>query len=103
MTARSTPTRFSLQVREEMGRQNLSIRGLARRIDPANVDRARRNLHRWLDEGITPSRASRAEVEVALGLESSSLADDEEEDAVAALMRGLRALVRETQREQVRS
>lgn len=71
---------FVRRVRAEMSAQELSVRALARRMDPANLDRARRNLHRWLDEGISPSRASRTEVAVALGIAEAELADAEEED-----------------------
>lgn len=74
-----------------MKQQDLSVRGLARKIDPLNVERARRNLHRWLDEGMTPHRASRAEVAVALGLSEDELEDDDEEsDPVADLTNALR-------------
>ena len=85
------PTRFITRVRAEMFSQELSIRGLARRMDPQNVDRARRNLHRWLDEGIRPGRASRREVAAALGIEQAALEgdDDEESDPVSALMNAL--------------
>lgn len=77
-----------------MDAQRLSTRALARRIDPANVDRARRNLIRWLHEGISPSRSSRADVARALGINASDLEDDEEADPVAALAAVIRALVR---------
>lgn len=51
-------------------------------MDPSNVERARRNLHRWLDDGILPGRASRAELAHALGIPESALGsdDDDEED-----------------------
>lgn len=80
-------SRFVARVRVEMARQSLSVRGLARKMDPLNVDRARRNLHRWLDEGIAPGRASRAEVAGALGIEAHELteAEDEESHQVASL------------------
>lgn len=94
--ASTAESSFVARVRAEMGRQNLSIRGLARKIDPANVDRARRNIHRWLDEGIVPHRSSRREVAVALGLDEHSLDDDDEEaDLAVVLLKSLRALVRE--------
>lgn len=96
MSTITNPSRFVTRVRQEMAHQALSIRGLARRMDPANVDRARRNLHRWLDEGIRPSRTSRAEVAAALGIESAALEDDDEEsDLVGALMAIIRSLVRD--------
>lgn len=83
-------SRFVVRVRNEMSAQNLSVRGLARRMDPENVDRARRNLHRWLDEGIKPGRASRTEVAAALRIEASELEDDDEEaDPVTAFLAAL--------------
>lgn len=78
-------SRFIKRVRSEMSSQKLSIRALARRMDPANIDRARRNLHRWLDEGIAPGRTSRQEVAVALAIDARELEpDDEEEDHLVA-------------------
>lgn len=90
-------SRFVTRVRGEMARQSLSVRGLARKMDPANVDRARRNLHRWLDEGIAPGRASRREVAGALGIEAHELVDDddEESDMSATLLQALRRFVRD--------
>lgn len=73
-------SRFVRIVRAAMAEKQMSVRGLARTIDPHNVERARRNIHRWLDEGITPSRASRREVADALGLSPDSLDDDDEDD-----------------------
>jgi hypothetical protein len=79
-----------------MDRQGLSVRGLARRMDPVNLDRARRNLHRWLDEGITPNRGSREEIATALGVSESDLPDDDEEaEIVADLLAALRRIVRD--------
>jgi hypothetical protein len=81
MTTVTPPsTNFVRRVRKELAAQDLTIRGLARRMDPDNLNRARRNLHRWLDEGISPSMASRAEVAVALGIAEVELSDDDEED-----------------------
>lgn len=92
MESATRESRFVRRVRAEMAAQGLSIRGLARKIDPANIDRARRNIHRWLDEGIAPSRASRREVAVALGVTEGELAseDDPESDLFAALVSALR-------------
>lgn len=95
----NTETNFVRRVREELTAQRLSIRALAKRIDPHNVERARRNLHRWLDEGIAPSVVGRAEVADALGIPVAELDgdedDEEEDDAVAALMSALRRVVRD--------
>lgn len=79
-----------------MAVQKLSVRGLARRMDPENVDRARRNLHRWLDEGITPGRASRSEVAAALGIKAHELVEDDEEESDMSmhLLHALRRFVR---------
>lgn len=73
---------FAQRVRGHMEEQGLSVRGLARRMDPSNVERARRNLHRWLDEGIAPNRASRREIASALGVDSESLSGADDEEAV---------------------
>lgn len=103
MTTIAEHNNFVRRVRAEMTTQELSIRALARRMDPENLNRARRNLHRWLDEGITPSRASRAEVAVALGIPESELdPDDEEADQLMApLVRAIRDLVRAEVRQAV--
>lgn len=78
-----------------MAVQKLGVRGLARRMDPQNIDRARRNLHRWLDEGIRPNRSSRREVAAALTLPEDEFDsdDDEESDPMADLLRALRRVV----------
>jgi hypothetical protein len=95
MDTMTSPSRFVVRVRTEMSAQQLSVRGLARRMDPINVDRARRNLHRWLDEGIKPGRASRREVATALRIEAAELEDDEESDPVAVLVAAFRQIMRD--------
>ena len=69
-----------------MDTQRLSMRGLARRIDPGNIERARRNLIRWIHGGITPGRNSRNDVARALGIDPSELEDDDEETDLAAVL-----------------
>lgn len=103
METTTRPTRFVSRVRAEMESQKLSIRGLARRMDAENVDRARRNLHRWLDEGIAPGRASRREVAAALQIDHAELEgdDDEEADPVVDLFTALMRVVDERVRAQV--
>jgi hypothetical protein len=71
MTAQ--PSNFVRRVRAEMDAQSLSMRGLARRIDPDNVERARRNLIRWMHGGIQPGRNNRIEVARALGINPEEL------------------------------
>lgn len=96
MSSVTRESRFVTRVRAEIAAQGLTIRGLARKIDPLNVDRARRNIHRWLDEGIAPSRASRRDVADALGIEAAELEDDDEEaDPLVALFRRLAETIEE--------
>lgn len=105
MAAPVHETRFVRKVRGEIAAQELSIRALARRIDPANVDRARRNLHRWLDEGIQPSAASRVAVAHALGVPTEEVTDDEDEedDPAVSLDALLRLRIRQILREETAS
>jgi transcriptional regulator with XRE-family HTH domain len=65
----TTEIPFAETVRAELSRQNLSIRGLARRMNPGDTEKARRSLYRWLNDGIEPSAKSRAAVAEALGVE----------------------------------
>jgi hypothetical protein len=99
--AQAEQTKFVRRVREEMREQSLSVRGLARRMDPQNVDRARRNLHRWLDEGISPNRASVSDIATALGIDEGDL--DEEDELPLALDTMLRSYLRKLIREEVRA
>lgn len=85
MTHAPTTSLFVERVRAEMRKQDLSIRALARKMDPENLNRARRNLHRWLDEGIVPGRASREELAVALGLPVDTFAPAKDMDAFAVI------------------
>jgi hypothetical protein len=78
-----------------MDAQRLSMRGLARRIDPDNVERARRNLIRWMHEGIQPGRTARIDVARALGIDHAELEDDDEEaDPMVVLFNAVKAVVR---------
>lgn len=99
---------FSNKLRTELTRQGLGVRTLARKMDPAKPERARRSLNRWLNEGIAPSPANRVAVAVALGVpeDSFSAEDDDEEDAelhqaLADLTRVLLARVRSEAKEPV--
>jgi len=76
----SAPTSlFAAKLRAELTRQDLGVRTLARRIDPTNVDRVRRQLNRWL-KGTRPSPENRERVEGALGIARGSLADEDDGD-----------------------
>ena len=90
-------SRFGQQVRHELDRQRMSIRTLARTLDPQKPEVARRNLARWIGGYNQPSRINRIAVAEALGLASESLLsdDDEEDDPLVALMAALRRVVRE--------
>lgn len=90
-------TRFGQELRSQLDRQRLSIRKLAKRLDPEQPDRARRNLARWIGGYNSPSRISRIAVAEALGLPSDALLedDDEEADPVVDLVRAIRRVVRE--------
>jgi transcriptional regulator with XRE-family HTH domain len=83
-------TIFGERLRGELTRQNISIRQLARQIDPKSPEVARRNLSRWI-AGTRPTKGSRVLVAHALGVDPSHFdEDDEEEDSeMADLFRAL--------------
>jgi hypothetical protein len=65
-----------------------TLRETARRLDPMNPERGKRNLNRYLAAKVMPSRPMLYALEEALGLDSGSLADefapdDEEPDSVS--------------------
>lgn len=71
---------FGDQLRAELERQNLSIRKLARRMNPDKPEIARRALAKWI-AGTRPSPASRMLVADALGVAASTFEDsDDSED-----------------------
>jgi hypothetical protein len=84
---------FSLKLGAELERQNVSIRELSRRLNPDDPGTARRNIHRWLSPvGHTkPSRASRRNVAVALGLDPDYF--DAEDEGDCDLLGSLQALL----------
>lgn len=78
----------------------MSVRELARRMQPGNPEGMRRNIARWLspeDTAVSPSRASVNATADALGISPDALADDEEEDSsvYAPLARAVRDIVRD--------
>jgi transcriptional regulator with XRE-family HTH domain len=93
-------TKFGDKVRAELDRQRISIRKLARDIDPARPEVARRNLARWIGGYNSPSRLSRIAVAEALGIPAEALLedDDEEADPLVALMSAIRRVVRDEHR-----
>jgi hypothetical protein len=102
MVTAAPESRFVRVVRREIQAQELSVRRLARRIDPENLNRARRNLHRWLNEGIVPSPVSRVVVAHALGIATEELSDDDdEEDLAVSIDTLLRLRIRQIVREEI--
>jgi transcriptional regulator with XRE-family HTH domain len=86
-------TIFGDRLRDALEREGLSIRALARRMNPEHPETARRNLMRWLG-GTAPEPANRRLVAEALGVDPRHFdeGDDEEEaelvrDVVDALHR----------------
>lgn len=77
---------FGPKVFSELHRQNIGIRTLARKMDPKQPERARRNLNRWIHEGVKPSPANRVAVAVALGIDEGEFADEDDEEDAETLM-----------------
>lgn len=90
-------TIFGTRLRQELDRQRVSIRTLAKRLDSERPEVARRNLARWIGGYNSPSRLNRIAVAHALGIPPEAFLedDDEEEDPLVALMSALRRVVRE--------
>lgn len=80
--ATKKPSWFAPKLKTELVRQDVSVRELARRLRPADTEGARRDLNRYLHNGIVPSAGRRAEIEEALGMESGSLDEDEEDPSM---------------------
>lgn len=98
MVVERTP--FGRKLRDQLDRQSISVRELARRMQPDDPESARRNIARWLApraSAVMPSRANVRAVAEALGVAPDELNgddDDEESDPVATLMNALRRFVR---------
>jgi transcriptional regulator with XRE-family HTH domain len=90
-------TRFGEKLRKELDARQMSVRALARVIDPNRPEAARRNLVRWIGGYNDPSRISRIAVADALGLPHELFLeeDDEEADPLVALMSVLRRVVQQ--------
>lgn len=81
-----SPGSFSAKLAAAMQTREMGARTLARMIDPANVEQARKSVRRWL-RGTTASQANRDLITDALSLERGALDPDDEEDVMAPLMR----------------
>lgn len=97
--------RFATQLRNALDEDGSSIRALAKKLNPQAPETARSNLMRYLRAAHMPSRSSRREIALTLGLPADYFEgdDDEESDPVAALMTAINHVVRRVVREEVRS
>src|SRR4051812_27267918 len=77
-------TQFGAKLYNELERQGVTNRELARRLAPHDPSGMRRSVARWLAPAdgnpVTPNESSRRAIEEALGLESGALADEPDED-----------------------
>ena len=89
---------FSARLGEALVQHNVSIRGLAKRINPEDPESARRNLHRWLAAENYPSKASRQAIADGLGITREELDPDEEEESSPSLAELLEFAVSEWRR-----
>jgi len=89
-------TPFATWLNSELKRQELSVRGLAKRMASRNgftglelsqeVERHRRNLSRYRYDGIIPTEQNRVLVAEALGVSKDEMpSDDEDEEAASPL------------------
>lgn len=93
-------TEFGRNLRAELDARRVSVRELARRMQPDNPEGMRRNIARWLspeETAVEPSAASVRATAAALGVAPEALAADEDEEEAALyapLSRAVRDLVR---------
>jgi transcriptional regulator with XRE-family HTH domain len=98
--AKTPKTEFGRNLRAELTRQDISVRALARRMQPGDSEAMRRNIARWLspkDTAVNPSRASVRAVAEALGVPAEALMEEEDEEAAqmyAPLVHAVREIVR---------
>jgi len=90
-------TVFGEKLRRELDRQDVSVRALARKLQPQQPEVARRNLARWIGGYNRPTTAHRDAIADALGVSREQFAadDEEEDDPLVALMNAVRRVVRE--------
>ena len=85
---------FGEKLRRELDQRGMSIRKLARTMNPSKPEQARRNLARWIGGYNEPSRVQLVAVCNALGVPLETF-DEEEDDPVMALMAAIRRVVRD--------
>lgn len=72
----ATTVTFADKLHAALDDQGISVRELARRLNPENPEAARSGIHKWLANKHEPHRASRRAVAVALGLEPNHFNGD---------------------------
>lgn len=78
-----TQSTFGAWLREELDRQGMGARTLARRIDPGHPERVRRTINRYLSGDTTrPSAPMRRAIADALGCRVADLPRDDDEEPV---------------------
>lgn len=87
MAARAQRVTFAAKLREALDGKGVSVRGLARTINPLSPETARSNLMRWLRGSHEPSRISRRAVAEALGLPADFFEDTVDDGEPRALAR----------------
>lgn len=71
---------FAVQLRQAIDTEDISVRELARRLNPENPEAPRSGLHKWLAGKHVPSRTSRRAVARALGLSPDHFLDDDDSE-----------------------
>lgn len=90
----SPAEQFAAAFRGVLEDQKLGVRTLARRRDPQNVDRERRNLHRWLAAEHFPTLPVRRQLAVDLGVDASEFEVETDDAEAAEFMAALMPLAR---------
>jgi hypothetical protein len=80
-----SPGSFSAKLAAVMASRQMGARTLAKLIDPANVEQARKSVRRWL-RGTQASQVNRDVITDALGLERGALDPDAEEESLNAAL-----------------
>lgn len=87
MTAATKSSWFAPKLKSALESKNMSVRALARAWRPASdAETSRRSINRYLHGGIVPSQQVRGELAAAIGVETSSLErddDDEESESMS--------------------
>lgn len=77
--ATRTRSQFGSLLRDALTSQGVSIRELARRLNPERPETARRSLIRYIKGEVIPEQRNRDEIAAALGLSTDYFAENAEE------------------------